>query len=174
MAVVGARLMFQAGSRTITGSLGGRFLHCTMRPPQGGALPPAGDYEILPPVSDPVYGRLAVMAPVGGSFNPPAAGCRSYPAVTQKLFFKPDAAKFWEKPLATAVSGKVFQKPLATAVSDRRIAFKPDQTPGAAGAQVFVLSDRPVLGRNSIVVGSGFADLMDALQTAGGARVTMV
>jgi hypothetical protein len=34
-----------------------------------------------------------------------------------------------------------------------------------------VLSDRPVLGRNSIVVSSGFADLMDALQTSGGARV---
>ena len=67
MAVVATRLMFQAGSRTITGSLGGRFLHCTMRPPQGGALPPAGDYEILPPVSDPIYGRLAVMAPAGGS-----------------------------------------------------------------------------------------------------------
>jgi len=172
MAVVGARLMFQAGSRTITGSLGGKFLHCTMRPPQGGALPPAGDYEILPPVSDPVYGRLAVMASVGGSgaTKDPDKGT----VIGQKWFRKPDAAKFWEKPLATAVSGKVFQKPLATAVSDRRIAFKPDQTPGAAGAQVFVLSDRPVLGRNSIVVGSGFADLMDALQTAGGARVTMV
>lgn len=203
MAVVATRLMFQAGSRTIAGNLGGKFLHCTMRPAQGGALPPAGEYEILPPVIDPIYGRLALMTPVGGSggilaqkhpdklfnlaavsdkrFYPPAVSDKVYqkpdaalpalsgkvfpkmsgklsPAASASFFLKPDAAKFGEKPLATAVSDKFFQKPDAS-------------PPSAAGGQVFVLSDRPVLGRNCIVVSSGFADLMDGLQTSGGARV---
>jgi len=151
MAVVGARLMFQAGSRTITGNLSGKFLHCTMRPPQGGALPSAGDYEILPPVSDPIYGRLAVMAPVGGlgatkDVDKSRSACSGF-------FEKPDAAP--------------------RAMSGRRMDFEPDRTHGAGGGQVFVLSDRPVLGRNSVVVSSGFADLMDALQTSGGARLTV-
>jgi hypothetical protein len=144
MAIVGARLMFQVGSRTITGNLSGKFLHCTVRPAQGGALPPAGDYEILPPVSDPIYGRLAVMAPAGG-LGATKDVDKSTPAVRGKLIVKPYAA-----PPVVAMKF---------------------ETPGAGGGPVFVLSDRPVLGRNCIVVGSGFADLMDALQTAGGARV---
>jgi hypothetical protein len=124
-----AALTFQISSRTITGSLGGKFLYCTMRPLQGGVVPPAGDFKIQPPVSDPIYGRIALMAPVGGSL------------------------------ILSAVSGKFF--------------LKPDRTPGAGGGPVFVLSDRPVLGRNCIVVNSGYADLMDALQTSGGAMVTV-
>jgi hypothetical protein len=167
------RLMFQVGSRTIVGSLGGRFLHCTMRPAQGGALPPAGDYAILPPVSDPIYGRLALMAPVGGS---------GAVDVRWKLVVNPSAVsgKLVDKPLTTAVSGKVFEKPDArrTAIGqklfEKPIDFqKADPIHSAGGGQVFVLSDRPVLGRNCIVVSSGFADLMDGLQKAGGARVTV-
>jgi hypothetical protein len=150
MAVVATRLMFQVASRAIAGNLGGKPVHCMMRPAQGGALPPAGDYEILPPVSDPIYGRLALMAPAGqlaaiewNWTTAPAGGL----AASEK--YLKDAAKFWEKPLGEQ---------------------KPDS---AGGGGVFVLSDRPVLGRNCIVVSSGFADLMDALQTSGGARVTV-
>jgi len=158
MAVIGARLMFQAGSRTIAGSLGGRFLHCTMRPAQGGALPPAGDYEILPPMNDPIYGRVALMVPVGvaGAIR---TGLTMEKAVQSSVaFLKPDVTP-------TAKGQKDYEKPMAA----RRMGHPP----GAAGGQAFVLSDRPVLGRNSIVVSSGFADLMDALQTSGGARVTV-
>jgi hypothetical protein len=36
-----------------------------------------------------------------------------------------------------------------------------------------VLSSRPILGQNSLVVMIGHADLMDALQAAGGASVTV-
>ena len=50
------------------------------------------------------------------------------------------------------------------------------QAPGAsqaAAGQVFVLSNRPIAGQNSLVVSSGYADLMDALRAAGGASVTV-
>jgi len=174
MSSIGAmRLLFQAGSRTIAGSLGGKFLNCTIRPPQGGALPPAGDYEILPPMNDPIYGRVAVMASVGQSgpvrvelamqkclvsasfFLKPEA---TPTAIGQKIFLKPDAR-------STSISQKLFEKPMAA----RRMGHPAS----SAGGQAFVLSDRPVLGRNCVVVSSGFADLMDGLQKAVGARVTV-
>jgi hypothetical protein len=147
------RLLFQVGSRTISGSLAGKFLQCTMRPPQGGTLPPAGDYAILAPMNDPIYGRVALMVPVGGSGAVDVGLTLQKCLVAIKLTFKPDAGP---SPVAFGVA----KKPGGTAAGDV--------------SQVFVLSDKPVLGRNCIVVSSGFADLMDGLQTAGGARVTLV
>jgi hypothetical protein len=44
--------------------------------------------------------------------------------------------------------------------------------PKGTAEQVFVLSSRPIPGQNSLVVSSGYADLMDALRAAGGASVT--
>ena len=181
MSSIGAmRLLFQAGSRTIAGNLAGKFLCCTMRPPQGGALPPAGDYVILPPMNDPIYGRVALMAPVGraGGIRPELTMQKCLATAT---FLKPDvtpaavSGKLLEKPLgAAAIGAKVFQKPGATATSiGAKVFEKPLEKRGAGAGQVFVLSDRPVLGRNCVVVSSGFADLMDSLQTAGGAGVTV-
>lgn len=178
MAIAATRLMFQLGSRVIAGNLGGKSLCCAMRPAQGGTLPPAGDYEILPPMNDPVYGRVALMVPVGGSGAVRAQMAMQKCLVTAKLFMKPDwgtpavATKF-ETPPAVGMKferpagvGMKFERPPAVGTKFER--------PGANGGQVFVLSNRPVLGRNCIVISSGFADLMDGLQTSGGARVTVV
>jgi hypothetical protein len=41
----------------------------------------------------------------------------------------------------------------------------------AGGAASFVLSSRPIPGRNCLVIQSNFADLMDALKSTGGATV---
>jgi hypothetical protein len=153
MAIVATRLMFQAGSRVISGNLAGKFLNCTVRPPQGGALPPRGGYEILPPMNDPIYGRVALMVPAGGSGEIIAGLTMQKCLVTAKVYGRFEAGP-------TTMSNKKFSKPDAS---------PPDATSG----QVFVLSDKPVLGRNCVVVSSGFADLMDGLQTAGGARVTV-
>jgi hypothetical protein len=79
-------------------------------------------------------------------------------AIGQKIFLKPDAR-------STSISQKLFEKPMAA----RRMGHPAS----SAGGQAFVLSDRPVLGRNCVVVSSGFAGLMDGLQKAGGARVTV-
>jgi hypothetical protein len=82
-------------------------------------------------------------------------------AISQKLFVKPDAG-------GTAISEKLFVKPDYTTKAKKFDSGDIRQT-----GQVFVLSNKPVLGRNCIVISSGFADLMDGLQTAGGARVTV-
>ena len=42
--------------------------------------------------------------------------------------------------------------------------------PGGGSAS-FVLSSRPIPGRNCLVIQSNFADLMDALKNAGGATI---
>lgn len=152
------RLLFQAGSRTIAGNLAGKPLYCTLRPPQGGSLPPAGDYGILPPMDDPIYGRVALMAPFGGSG-----------AILTQLTMQ----KCMVTAMPTASGAYEFFKPDAMAVSNKKFS-KPDApSSGVAGGPCFVISNQPVLGRNCIIVSAGFADLMDGLQAAGGARVTV-
>ena len=156
MAVVATRLTLEGSSRTLTGGLGGKFLHCTMRLGQGGDFPPAGDYEILPPISDPIYGMVALMVPARG--------------LGAKDIFK------YEKPLLEhkdwAGGGGV---PSVCAYEFYVHIKGEDESPSSKGGrQIFVLSDKPVLGHNSIVLNSGFADLLDALQTSGGAMVEVI
>jgi len=136
-AICGGRLMFQLRSGTLAGNLGTRFLYCMIRPGKDWAVPPAGDYEILPPRNDPIYGRFAVMVRSGSG-----GGTRLGSA------------------LACATAGAA----VATAVGFA------DST---AAGQIFVLSGGQVSGRNNIIFSSGFPEFMDALQTGGGARVTV-
>jgi hypothetical protein len=138
--------MFQAGSRVIAGNLAGISLYCTLRPSQGGALPPAGDYEISAPVSDPIYGKLALMTPAGGSAAIPIGKFEKHLQKSDHELANTFASvsgflKFWR--------------------------------PGASGGPFFVISGQPIVGRSTIIVTAGFADLMDGLQTAGGANVTV-
>jgi hypothetical protein len=42
-----------------------------------------------------------------------------------------------------------------------------------ATGQLYVLSDRPIPGRNCIIMSSGFADVMSALKAAGGGLITI-
>jgi hypothetical protein len=56
----------------ITGMIGGKALHLSVRPAQPGSHPPPGNYVIHPPVNDPIYGMVALMtasSPGGGSLN---------------------------------------------------------------------------------------------------------
>ena len=55
------------------------------------------------------------------------------------------------------------------------------ESAGGAGAEgqalakeVLVLSDKPIAGRNCLVVSLGFADLMLGLQVSGGATLTVL
>jgi hypothetical protein len=42
-----------------------------------------------------------------------------------------------------------------------------------AGVQMLVLSDKPIAGRNCLIVSQGFADLMQGLDASGGATLTV-
>ena len=140
-------LNFLLGSRVIAGSLGGKSLYCTLRPSRGGTLPPAGEYEISPSVSDPIYGRLALMTPSESSPAASPTGIRKSGELKDK----------WDDWLASAFGSL-----------NATIKFwRPGDGP------VYVISGQAIPGRSTIIVTAGLSDLMDGLQAEGGARVTL-
>ncbi len=52
-----------------------------------------------------------------------------------------------------------------------QVSAKFETAASPAAASVFLLSNRSIPGRNCLVVGVGFSDLIDALTTSGGATV---
>jgi hypothetical protein len=126
-------------------NLAGKFLTCFFRPLLGATLPP-GKYKISSPMHNSVYGTFALLSAAG-----PAAGVAGH--------------KDWLSAAGPAV-GLADHKDWVTR-SDW-IEFSINQS------GVFVLVARPLAGRNGIVITSGFAELMAALQQAGGATVTVV
>src|ERR1039457_2278302 len=124
-------------------NLAGKFLTCFFRPLLGATLPP-GKYKISSPMHNSVYGTFALLSAAG-----PAAGVAGH--------------KDWLSAAGPA-AGLADHKDWVTR-SDW-IEFSINQS------GVFVLVARPLAGRNGIVITSGFAELMAALQQAGGATVT--
>jgi hypothetical protein len=177
--------MYRSAGGTITGNLAGKLINFSARPGRAGGQPPPGEYDIHPPVNDPVYGWVALMTPSGNlgsdlnkhkvspsfmkvspSFLKEApSGMKDVPALGfQKV---EPAAK-----ICFAPAIKYCYSPKTNVADGGRFASGVKGTPGTART-VFVLSSRPILGQNSLVVMLGHADLMDALQSAGGATVTV-
>jgi hypothetical protein len=123
-----ARLTYRGRSSIISGIVGGKVLHWAMRLSQAGTNLPSGEYHILPPQNDLIYGTIALVVP----------------------------AEKWEAP-----GGRIAIKHAA-------------RSPTVGTEAAFVLSDRPIRGRNSVIVQSGFADLMDALKVSGGATLQVL
>jgi hypothetical protein len=142
---VGSFIWFRPSS-ALTGSVGGKNMHVTIRP--GGAAPPPGNYDIHPPVQDPIYGMVALMVP---SASP---GSLPFDTVAAKL------ALANTHPQAFQYRGSPAVVPAVQSVNTL--------------SQPFVLSDKPIPGRNCIVVSAGFADLMDALQASGGTTIKVI
>jgi hypothetical protein len=174
------KLMYRSAVGTITGNLAGKLIHFSARPGQGGGQPPPGNYDIHPPVNDPIYGMVALMTPSGG----PNAG-QAFTAKVFKLF----ATKEKETPASMfhkvepamknclAPAFKYCFAPKTNMADGGRFASVSwrtmKDTKSALSSPVFVLSSKPILGQNSLIVMVGHADLMDALQAAGGASVTV-
>ena len=188
------KLLYRSAGGTITGNLAGKLMHFSARPGQGGVQPPPGNYDIHPPVNDPIYGLVALMTPSGrpnavqalalrgfkmdapnalkeapSAMKEAPSGMKEAPALgfqkvtpTMQGCFTP-AIKYCMTPNTNMVDGGRF----ATAM----IGIKDAQS--TPSSPVFVLSSRPILGQNSLVIMSGHADLMDALLATGGASVTV-
>ena len=62
-------LLLSAGS--LTGTLGGKVLHCLLTPTALGPKPPPGEYYIQHAVEDSIYGVVAVMVPAGDAMGTP-------------------------------------------------------------------------------------------------------
>ena len=134
-------------SGIITGVLAGRSLSCTTIPALPGWTPAAGRYQILPPTEDAILGLVAIALPVsdvGGGIELLVHG-----------------GQF-----------EVFDKDhKGHSAVHQNLNGIPPGTPAATRG--FLLSGRPLLGRNCLVIGSRFADLMDALRNSGGAMVNV-
>ena len=146
-------------SNRITGSLAGRPISCFFHPVSGG-LPP-GNYKISGPMRNSVYGTFALLTAAG-----PAPGAAVQPGAL--------AGKDWIS--AGWIEKGWIEKGWMNAgwVNRDWIESGWVSPPGQINQPgVFVVMDKPLAGRNGIVVTSGFAELMAALQQAGGATVTV-
>jgi hypothetical protein len=143
----------QSGPSTISGNLGGKQVNCAVRQVQGGFLPP-GTYHISVPIKDPIHGTMAQVTPVE---------VRGYDPAKKKEIVGTSAKLH----MPTAISAYKPHGLSADVVTEKVGA---DHT---VHGQMFVLCDKPVIGRNTLVVSMGFADLMEALQISGGATFTI-
>jgi hypothetical protein len=135
-------------SRILRGTIGAKGIDCLLRM---SSVIPAGEYLLLPAVKDAVYGSLLQLVPVGqGATAVPAAGKVDRVA----------SAKFD----ARAVASIKFDQ--------HTVANKINELAGAPLPGTFVLSAKPMPGRNGIVVERGFSDLVEGLKD-GPLRVTV-
>jgi hypothetical protein len=139
------------------GLLGGRPVMCFLRT---GVNIPKGQYLLLPPVEDPIYGTLVPMMPLD-----PAATSSGTRAL----------AKHKEVALLPAVSKPTSYRhkevALLPAVFKQTSSGTPAVKPGwgaPASADTggwFILSANAMPGRNNAVVHLGFSDLVEGLKT---------
>lgn len=155
------------GPITVTGNLAGKQVNCAISHVQGVHLEP-GNYHISAPIKDPIYGTLAQVSGVQVRAYDPVKKKEIVGSASAKLnTTAADFAKFH----MPATNFAKFHMP-ATLLNSDVVSEKvgPDHV---SSGQVFVLCDKPVLGRSTLVVSMGFADLMDALQSSGGTTVTI-
>jgi hypothetical protein len=142
--MVPSSITLHSASSRITARLAGTCLTSFFRQPSGRAIP-TGNYIISAPMHNSVYGTFALLSPVRG-----AAGLGMDWIMIR---VKPQAGK-----------GQVNLQADWVTIDPPLLANRPG---------VFVLVEKLLAGRNAIVVTGGFAELMGALQQAGGATVTV-
>lgn len=149
-------MQLKFSKNAITGNLAGKPIHCVARITEGTGSPLAGVYTIPPPMRDPVYGLTALLLPLEQGGTRTAAGI--------------NYIKWCVQAKATALADKWIEMPsaLASAAAGGAAEAK------ARAAGVLVLSDKPIAGRNCLVVSLGFADLMLGLEASGGATLTVL
>ena len=177
--MIPSSITLHSASHRITAQLGSQLLNLTFHPPSGGAIPP-GNYSLSRPMHNSVYGTFALL-----SLTRPAAGAAGWinqgwinPRlhsgwVNQGSLGKNWIGSDWINPRAGNRGGVnrdwVNQGWLTQAGADW--VQNPMQAANQPG--VFVVVERPLAGRNSIVIVAGFAELMRGLEAAGGATVTV-
>ena len=136
-------LKFSAG--VITGS----NINCGFRLGQSVTLRP-GAYTLHSPQKDPIYGVVVLMTPGAA-----APGAASVSSLTGKRIHYANSP--------TTVAANV-TLPSGSSAANYKIN---EGRPGASQDATYVLSDKAIAGRNSIVVTHGFSDLISALQANG-------
>jgi hypothetical protein len=121
-------------------------------------------YHIAPPLEDIVFGLVAVMTPVGvgGGVG------QDLKSLGGKFFDKdsPVGGKFWQNDLRAGGASAAYE-----CIGGRSASLFDKLVPQGNSAASYVLSSRPIPGRNCLVIHSRLADLMEALKYSGGADV---
>jgi hypothetical protein len=140
-----ARLTLELDNEVLMGMAGGQHVHCLVRTPTG----PGGEetiehglYRILPPVENPMLGRIAILTHVEEATSPQIGTRSSVGSAT----LAPRAQTY-------TISQAAVQHVLAG---------------GAAPRGTLIMTAGPLGGSNFLVVTSGFEELMDLLEESGG------
>src|SRR5258706_117101 len=150
------------------GPLGGRLVSCVLEP--GFNIPP-GQYMLQAAVEDPIYGTLVPMIPI------------AQPAAAKTVIQTRDASEKWigaRSMKDTSAAGRIkagqFVADKDVPVSQKvdvgaaqAIWLKRVENPNTPGG--FILSAKPMPGRNNVLVHFGFADLVEGSRMGGGVVV---
>jgi hypothetical protein len=142
----------------LVGSVKGRSINGMLLARGAVAAPPPGEYDLLPPLIDPVFGSYVIAVRRGSG--------ASVGYVEVKRPADPGAAPSWDTfklPAARMIHWKL---PAARLIHWKLPA-------GAAVETVFVLSKQPIPGLNCVVLVSGYSDLLDALAGEADAVLTV-
>jgi hypothetical protein len=184
------RAAFVRGLGQLQGWIGGKPISGVL--PPGSDIPP-GDYLFLPPVKDPIYGQIVQMVAVGAPQGstvaipnikgaPPTSDrqeknkcvqwctewIRGAPATSQSPFVKATFDTRFEKSDLNFEKGNLnFAKAVTYSDppgSDSAAHVKlADPLATKRNGPSFILSSMQIPGRNSVLVGSGFSDLVESL-----------
>jgi hypothetical protein len=163
--MIPASITLHSASNRLTAQLAGTYVTSIFRQPSGKAIPP-GNYILSAPMHNSVYGTFALLSP-------------TREASPQGMLW----IDLWID-IPVAASGKdwvssresadwVTTRESADWVTTRESAGWIDLPSVVNQPGVFVLLERPLAGRNTILITAGFAELTAALHQAGGATVTV-
>jgi hypothetical protein len=167
-------LSFRLVGDVLTGTGPGTYIHAVTRPAGGTARPPAGRYQILKPILHPWLGRVAVVVPLQEWVKTTTALSSVAPNVLSGYTLHPAAPA---GAFVGATSGRPAVGPGAAKAGN---AMGPTTVGSAGGAasfsphQGFILIKDNVAAPNAVAVLSGFDELMDALESSGGAILEIV
>ncbi|CAD5373293.1 hypothetical protein RA210_U30205 [Rubrivivax sp. A210] len=141
--------MLTLAKNAIAGTVMGRPVNAFALDGKADAAPAPGEYDLLPPLEDPVFGVYIIAVRRGSGFKP---------------------GYDWRK--LTAEPGVAVRHEGIKLPTTRMVEWK--MPAGASSEDSFVLSKQPIPGRNCVVLASGFADLLEALKGAPEAALTVI
>ena len=141
--------MLTLAKNSLSGSVKGRPINALTLDLGADGAPTAGEYDLLPPLTDPVFGSYIIAVRRGSGFKP---------------------GYDWRK--LTAEPGVAPRHEGIKLPSSRMTWWKMPE--GTTGEPYFVLSKQPIPGRNCVVLSSGFSDLLDALSSVAEEVLTVI
>jgi hypothetical protein len=153
-----ARLRFQLDDQVLIGMAGGQHVHCMAQcpsDPSAGAEIAHGVYQVMPPVENPVLGRVAMLTHLTETSTASQLGGRSSAGDSAYTY------TIYHGPVHPALAGGL--------TYTRTHGSTPSHLAGrATSPRALILTKGPLGGASAIVVTTDFEQLMDLLEESGG------